>query len=109
MLAVFNGNVMWFFCCFRIEKSKIRKETVPKAKKKRENEQVHFGQNSTLFACAKLSPNSATNALDLFVHPAYSLLLPFPLPLLESLLSPWASAGLASSSSSSCSNWLRSS
>lgn len=33
MLDVFNGNIMRFSCCFRIEKSKIRQETVPKAKK----------------------------------------------------------------------------
>jgi hypothetical protein len=94
---------------FASKKAKIRLETDQKAKKKRENEQVNFGQNSTLFGCANVSPNSATNALELLEHPAYWPLLLFPLPLLESLLSPWASAGLASSSRSSCSNWLRSS
>jgi hypothetical protein len=55
---------------FASKKSKIRQETIPKAKKKREIEQVHSGQNSTLFGCANLIPNNATNALDLFAHPA---------------------------------------
>jgi hypothetical protein len=64
--------MMRFSCCFCIEKNKIRQETVSKAKeKKRDNEQVRFGQNSTLFGCANLSPNSATSTLDLLGHPAY--------------------------------------
>jgi hypothetical protein len=68
---VFNGNIMRFSCCFRIEKSKTRQETVSKAKKIRKSERVHIGQNSILFGCANLIPNSATNALDLLGHPAY--------------------------------------
>jgi hypothetical protein len=42
-----------------------------KSEKKREKEQVHFCQNSTLFGCDNLSTNSATNSLDLLGHPAY--------------------------------------
>jgi hypothetical protein len=43
----------------------------PKSEKKRENMQVHFCQMRP-FRLFNPSPNGATNAFDLFAHPAYS-------------------------------------
>jgi hypothetical protein len=71
-------------CCFRSEKRKKQKGNRPKSEKKyAKMSEAPFGQYFILFGCTNLSYNSATSALDLLGHPAYWLLLPFPLLLLK--------------------------
>jgi hypothetical protein len=64
MLDVLNGNIMRFFMLFSNRKKQNQTGNRLKGEKKRENEQIHFGQNSILFGCANSSPNSATRTLD---------------------------------------------
>jgi hypothetical protein len=90
-------------CCFPVvfasKKAKSDRKSSQK-RKKLENEQVLSGQNSTLFGCANPSPNNATNAFELLGHLTYSLLLPFLLPWLESLLSISIGASVLKSTNS---------
>jgi hypothetical protein len=85
---------------------KVKSEMKPPQERRTRTQQVHFGQNGTLFGRASFSPNVEMKMSELLGHPAYLLLLPSPLPSLESLLSPSASAGLASSFTSNCAKFL---